>query len=45
MLKRTLCRAMLVDVLSNNNNPQADNCAQIRRTSVKQNSFLSKLKY
>lgn len=42
MLKRTLCRATLFDDLSNNNNPQADSCAQIRRTSVKLYSFLSK---
>jgi hypothetical protein len=42
MLNRTLCLATLFDDLSNNNNPQADNCAQIRRTSVKLYSFLSK---
>jgi len=44
MLKRTLCRATLLDDLSNNNRPQADNWAQIRRTSVKLYTFLSKLK-
>mgnify|MGYP007031385636 CR=1 FL=1 len=43
MLNRTLCRATLFDDLSNSNKPQADNCAQIRRTSVNVYCFLSKI--